>query len=303
MEKVSVVISAFNEENKLEDCLRSVEWADEIIVVNNSSTDNTEKIARKYTGQVFTKENNVMLNVNKNFGFTKAKNAWILSLDADERVSPELKDEIIQILEGNSSPNGFYIPRKNIIFGKWIEHTGWYPDLQLRLFRKGKGKFEEKHVHELLHVEGDTQTMKEHIIHYNFDSIQQFLSKTFSLYAPNEANAFMNKNYTFSYIDAIRFPFNEFLSRYFAREGYKDGFHGFVLSILMAFYHFVVFTLLWEKHGYKELEQKEVLQAFQREAKHMKSDFLYWMTHTQLKEIKNPIKSFALKVKGKIERL
>src|SRR3989344_5565695 len=161
---LSGIVSVFNGENEIEDCLKSLSFADEIIVVNNSSTDKTEDIARKYTNKIFIRPNNPMLNVNKNFGFTKAKGEWILNLDADERVSPELQKEIkSEILNprlpkpgtgGQAKPetNGYWIPRKNIIFGKWIEHTGWYPDHQLRLFKNGKGKFEERHVHEMIKV-------------------------------------------------------------------------------------------------------------------------------------------------------
>src|SRR3989344_5797566 len=137
MSKLSVAISAFNEERKIEDCLKSVSFADEIIFVDNSSTDQTLKIAKKYTLKVFTRENNLMLNVNKNFGFSKASEEWILSLDADERITDELKKEIKSIIKNNKKDvNGFWIPRKNKIFGKWMEHTGWYPDYQLRLLKK-----------------------------------------------------------------------------------------------------------------------------------------------------------------------
>src|SRR3989344_6118283 len=130
MNKVSVVISAYNEEKLLENCLKSVTWADQVIVVDNNSTDDTAKIAKKYADEVYSCPNNLMLNVNKNYGFSKATGDWILSLDADERVTDELKKEITNVVK-NDEIAGYWIPRKNIIFGKWIEHTGWYPDYQL----------------------------------------------------------------------------------------------------------------------------------------------------------------------------
>ena len=144
--KLSVVISAYNEERMIEDCLKSARFADEIILVDNQSTDKTTEIAKRYTNKIFFRTNNpLMLNLNKNFGFTKATGDWILSLDADERVSKELKEEINNIIHQSSAishqQSGYLIPRKNIIFGKWIQHGLWYPDDQLRLLRKGKGKF------------------------------------------------------------------------------------------------------------------------------------------------------------------
>src|SRR5437588_357266 len=121
---LSVVISAYNEENRITRCLESVDFADEIIFIDNSSTDTTVSIAKKYTKHIFTKENNFMLNVNKNFGFTKATGDWILCLDADEKITPELAEEIkSKISVDESIVNGYWIPRKNIIFGKWIQNS------------------------------------------------------------------------------------------------------------------------------------------------------------------------------------
>src|SRR3990167_405928 len=153
--KISVVISAFNEEDKIEDCLASAKLiADEIIFVDNTSNDKTVVIAKKYTTKIFIRPNDpVMINRNKNFGFTKVTGDWILSLDADERLTPELIREIRSKISVNQF-SGYEIPRKNIIFGKWIKHSIWWPDYNLRLFRKGKGKFPLAHVHEKLEVRG-----------------------------------------------------------------------------------------------------------------------------------------------------
>src|SRR3990167_11176741 len=182
---LSVVVSVFNGEDVLDDCLKSASFADEIIVINNSSLDRTEKIACKYTDKIFTRPNNSMLNINKNFGFSKASGDWILSLDADERITPELQKEILSTINHElSTASGYWIPRKNIIFGKWIEHTGWYPDHQLRLFKKGKGKFPEVHVHEMIKVEGSKEYLLGHIIHRNFETVSQFLRKHIEIYAP-----------------------------------------------------------------------------------------------------------------------
>jgi len=300
MSKLSVAISAFNEERKIEDCLKSVSFADEIIFVDNSSTDQTLKIAKKYTSKIFIRENNLMLNVNKNFGFSKASEEWILSLDADERISLELAKEIkSSIINHKSSVDGYWIPRKNIIFGKWMEHTGWHPDYQLRLFKKGKGKFEEKHVHEMIKLEGESEKLKSPITHYNYENISQFLQKTL-LYAENEADQLIEKGYNFSWQDCIRFPAKEFVSRFFAREGYKDGLHGLVLSLLMAFYHLVVFVNLWEKLKFKQIEEKEFLSQVKEEFVKGNKEIFFWFFKVSIDKTRNPLKKLVLRIKSKI---
>src|SRR3989338_6153583 len=296
---LSGIVSVFNGENEIEDCLKSLSFADEIIVVNNSSTDKTEDIVRKYTNKIFIRPNNPMLNVNKNFGFSKAKNEWILSLDADERVSPKLREEVKSIINKDQSSDGYWIPRKNIIFGKWIKHTGWYPDYQLRLFKKGKGKFEEKHVHEMIKLDGKSEKLEIPIIHYNYENISQFLQKTL-LYAANEADQLIEKGYNFSWQDCVRFPAKEFISRFFASEGYKDALHGLVLSLLMAFYHLIVFVNLWEKLKFKQIEEKEFLSQVKEEFVKGNKEIFFWFFKVSIDKTRNPLKKLVLRIKSKI---
>ncbi len=296
-----MVISAFNEEEKIRDCLASVSFADEVIVVDNSSTDKTAQIAKEYKAKIFTRPNNPMLNVNKNFGFAKATGEWILSLDADERITPELKKEIeSRIRNYELGINGFWISRKNIIFGKWMEHAGWYPDYQMRLFRRNKGKFPALHVHEMIEVEGKTAHLKEHILHYNFETLSQFIYKHAELYAPNEAENLLKKGYKFSVVDAVRFPAREFLSRFFAREGYKDGLHGLVLSLLLAFYHLIIFAQIWEKQGFKEYNNDNFLGIVGKELKESSKETAYWVANEKIKQSKNILEETVLKIQRKM---
>lgn len=303
MGKLSVVISAYNEEKKLPDCLESVSFADEIIVVDNESSDITVEIAKKYKAKVYSRPNNLMLNVNKNFGFTKATGDWILSLDADERVSEELRQEIQTLVSKNeSSLVGFQMPRKNIIFGKWITHTGWYPDYHLRLFKNGKGKFAEKHVHEKITSEGDIGTLSGDLIHESYDSIMQFMQKMYLIYAPNEAEQLLKNGYIFSYKDAIRFPFREFIGRYFAREGYKDGFHGLMLSLLMAFYHFIVFANLWEEK--KFIDEKVNSSALVvDELRRAAEEWRYWSYERKIRSARNIVEKVYYKLLRKLSHV
>ncbi len=294
MAKLSIVLSVYNEETKIKECLESLSTLrnipSEIVVVDNSSIDNTAKIAKKYTNKVYTHKNDPSaIDIQKNFGFEKAESEWILSIDADERITPELAEEIKSVVSTENKFAGYWIPRKNILFGKWIEHTGWYPDYQLRLFKKDIGKFEKKHVHEPLQLNGEAGYLKEHLIHENYQSISEFLRRTTEIYAPNEAQELLEKGYKLDWRDAIQFPVKEFLSRYFSREGYKDGFHGLVLSMLMAFYHFVVFAYLWEKS--KFIQYKEAnLENTEKEFKKVEKGIRYWFINEKIKSEKNPIK-------------
>lgn len=297
MSKLSVVISAYNAQDKIEDCLKSVQFVDEIVLVNNSSTDRTEEIAKKYTSKIFTRPNNPMLNINKNFGFTKATGDWILCLDDDERITLELKKEIEEVMKNKESEaSGYFIPRKNIIFGKWIEHTGWYPDPQLRLFKNGKGKFEEKHVHEMMKVTGNVEYLKEPMLHENYQSVSQFLRKMTNIYVPNEAEVLINDGYKVNFADAIKFPLKEFLTRFFAQEGYKDGFHGLMLSFLMAFYHFCIFAFVWEEQGFTEVKKGNILEETSEELRTAGKEIGFWLRNEKIKNTKSPIKKILYKV-------
>lgn len=306
---LSVVVSVFNGEQVLEGCLKSAMFADEVVVINNSSTDKTLGIAKKYTDKIFTRPNNLMLNINKNFGFSKATSDWIFCLDADEQITPELKEEILSTINSLprrqagqlSTASGYWVPRKNIIFGKWIEHTGWYPDYQLRLFRNGKGRFPEEHVHEMVKIEGKVGQLSENIVHYNYDGTSQFLQKLGTIYGPNEADQLIKKGYNFDWKDSIRFPVNEFLSRFFAREGYKDGLHGLMLSLLMAFYHLIVFSYIWEKQKFKQINDDKLLEDTEQELAHSSKELFFWFSKEKTKLIKNPLKQLFHKILRKIK--
>lgn len=296
--KVSVVISAFNEEKKIEECLKSVKKiASEIIFIDNTSTDKTVEIAKKYTDKVHIRENNLMLNVNKNYGFAKANGEWILNLDADEVLTEELSQEILD-LEDDNKTGGYFVSRKNIIFGKWIEHTGWYPDYQPRLFRSGKGKFEEKHVHEFISIDGETKHLKNPLVHLNYESISQFLDKMVRTYTISEANALIERGYIFNFSDIYKMPLKEFFSRYFARQGYKDGVHGLSISLLMGFYHFIVYLRLWEKNGFEK--RTNSLDLLSESIKYGSKDMSYWMANEKILSSRNIIKKQLFKVIRKV---
>jgi glycosyltransferase involved in cell wall biosynthesis len=298
---ISVVISAHNEENKIKECLDSIkDFADEIIFLDNSSTDRTAEIASNYTSKIFSRKNDSSnIDLQKNFGIEKATGKWIMVLDADERLTKELADEITKKIQAKSSDqiSGFLIPRKNIIFGKWIRHSGWYPDLQPRLFKNGKGKYFKKHVHEPIQIEGNVAKLDNFLIHYNYESIAQFLTKHLLIYAPNEAEELINKGYNFEWQGIIRLPLNEFLSRYFFREGYKDGFHGLALSLLMSVYYLAIFLYIWESKKFIDKDSKNISLDFTKEVSRSSKDLQYWLDAKSFNSEKNIFKKTAKIIK------
>lgn len=280
MSKLSVVITAHNSAHEIEDAIRSVSFADEIIVINNESSDQTSDVAKKLGAKVIDHNNEPSnLNKSKNFGFTKADGPWILSLDTDERVDPDLQQQITEIVEENSVEyDGYFIPRKNIIFGKWIEHGLWYPDHQLRLFKKGRGKFAAIHNHELLEVDGKTEKLTGHITHFNYHSISQYIQKIDKQYSDNEVDVFLKNGGEIFWYDALRFPIQDFLTNYFVRGSFRDGLHGLILSILQAFYMFVVFAKIWERQGFQAEDVS--LDDTRKEIKRAGKQLFYWFNHT-----------------------
>lgn len=302
MSSLSVVISAKNEEVKIKRTLQAISWADEIILVDSDSSDATASIAKKFTKKIFRRANNSMLNINKNFGFTKATGDWILCLDADEVVTEELAQEIKEILQTlNPKPQtpiiGYWIPRKNIIFGKWIQHGLWWPDKQLRLFKRGLGRFPEKHVHEYLTVDGPTDSLINPMLHYNYETVSQYLGKMDMLYTENEVANLLQSGYQLDWHDAVRFPVSDFLKVYFAQEGYKDGLHGLVLALLQACYSLVVFAKLWEK---KEFRQEEIsASSFDDELSFNSKQLGYWMVTKKISQTANPFKKLLYRLRRK----
>lgn len=286
---LSVVISAYNEEKNITACIESVRGiASEVIVVNNSSTDRTEELAKKLGARVYTQKNDPLkIDLLKNLGFDKAQSEWIFCLDADERVTPELAQEVMHTIESNTEANAFRIPRKNVIFGKWIAHTGWYPDYQLRLFKKGKGKFYQEKVHEAIVVDGQIGVLAGPLIHENYQSVNQFLSRLI-IYTDSEAQAIIKNRIKLTYLDCIKMPFDEFLRRFFTQEGYKDGLHGLVLSLLMAFYHLVIFAKVWEAEKFQESQSD--MESLTKQVKQMDNEIMFWILDAKKNQTKNPLK-------------
>ncbi len=297
-------MATFNEEKNIKDCLESVKWADEMVIVDGTSTDKTVEIAssigrsasgrKRLKTKIIVRENPLMFHINKQKAFEAATGDWILYLDADERVDGKLKKEILSAIKKRGF-NGFWIPRKNIIFGKWIKHTGWYPDYQLRLFKKDKAHLPCQSVHEQPKLSGKAGRLKNPLIHYNYQTISQFVERLNRLYTENDKNVFLSGDKKIKWQDSISFPLEEFYKRFFKEKGYRDGLHGLVLSLLQAFSSFVTFAKIWEAQGFKEVKEERFLEKVEREMVKAKKDLEYWFLTSRIHKEGSPIKKFFLK--------
>jgi glycosyltransferase involved in cell wall biosynthesis len=246
---LSVAIIAGNEEKNIGDCLESVKWADEIIVVDSESTDRTVEIARKYTDKVFVRKWEGYAP-QKQFAIEQATCDWILSLDADERASPELKEEIEKVLESETEYDGFYIPRRNFFLGKWIKSCGWYPNYQLRLFKRGRGYVTARKVHEGFVVDGKVGYLKGDIIHYTHMELKSTFAKI-NEYSSLSAEEKVHRKKVRG-IDLILHPLSAFLGHYMLRGGFRDGVHGLMVSLIHAMTNMQTYMKIWELQNVKK---------------------------------------------------
>lgn len=257
---ISVIINTKNEEANIADCIKSVHgWANEIVVVDMSSIDKTTEIAKKFAAQIYIVEDIGWVEPIRNWSFNKANYEWVLSLDADERVPRTLKDKIDEIIKDDEY-DVVKIPWKNIFFGKWIQHTLWWPDHHPRLFRKGYIKLETR-IHPEAVYKGRVLELepleKWAIVHYNAENINVWMKKI-NTYTSRENSYNKLKNLTPQGV--IDWSDAEFIGRYFYSKGYLDGLHGFILSKFMEFYRFLEFAKYWEKRGFPELFTKDSLK-------------------------------------------
>jgi len=235
---LSVVILTKNEERNIRECLASVAgWANEIVVVDDESADKTREIASQYTDKIIIKK---MDNEgrHRNFAYAQAKNPWVLSLDADERASPGLKEEIKDALNGPVKYNGFTIPRRNYIGDYWVKYGGWYPSPQLKLFRKDKFRYEEVDVHPRAFMDEPCGHLKSDIIHYSYRNLEDFLQKL-NNQTTREAKKWFQQNKPMRLGRFIWRAVDRFTRTYIGRRGYKDGFMGFTVAYFAALYQFL----------------------------------------------------------------
>jgi len=242
--RLSVTIIAWNEEERLRACLESVAWADEIVVVDAESSDKTVQLAREFTDRVWVRAWPGFA-LQKNFALDQATGDWILSMDADERVTAELAERIQSIVSADGPADGYFVPRRNLFWSAWVRHGGLYPDYQLRLFRRGAGRFVEDAVHESVKVAGRVETLGAPLLHQSYRDLEDFVRRS-NRYSTLAASDWLRRGRPVGVRDLIMKPLGRFLSMYIVRRGFLDGWRGLVLAILYAQYVFLRMAKAWE---------------------------------------------------------
>lgn len=302
MKGISTIITVIAEEVPLlPRVLGSVaDFSEEIVLVDMTGGEEVRELATSYPqAKVYNHKFVPYVEVVRNYGLSKARCDWILILDPDEEVPASLATKLVGIAE-NPIADYFRLPRKNIVFGKWMQHSRWWPDYNIRFFKRGSVAWTEMiHVVPLTKGKGEEVEAVEDnaIIHHNYASLTQYLARM-DRYSSIQAMEIGKKNYRFVWIDLIRRPMGEFMSRYFAGEGYKDGVHGLALSLLQAFSELLVYIKLWEKE--KFMEQGITAGEISQEFGSVMGDMRWWVDDMLIKN-KNVIAALPLRVKRKVK--
>ena len=250
MPKLSVTVITKDEAADIGAALDSVAFADEIVVVDSHSTDDTVAIARRHTERVFVRDWAGYVD-QKNYAASQASHDWILSLDADERVTPALADEIKATLAAAPSQQAYRIPRVTWHFGRWIRSTDWYPDYQLRLYDRRAARWTGKYVHEAVTVNGTVGRLRNELEHYAYRDIADHL-ETMDRYTTYAAQQMHESGRRATLLQVAGHPPLAFLRNYIARGGFRDGVAGLTISAMNSYYVFLKFAKLWE------LEERKV---------------------------------------------
>ena len=235
MVEIVAVILTLNEERHIRYCIRSVQWCDAVVVWDSFSTDRTCEVARECGALV----------VHHPFrGYGNQRQAamdaiaarWLFFIDADERATPELAAEVREVIATRPDVVGWWVPRHNYIFGRLVKHAGWYPDYQLRLLRPERAHWDpDRQVHELAILDGQDGYLQNVLVHYNYDSLRQFIKKQ-EKYTDYDAQVLLRKGVRPKPWSPLSMPLRHFKWRFFDLQGYRDGAHGLLLSLLMSYY-------------------------------------------------------------------
>jgi len=301
---ISAVINVRNEADDLSKCLRSLrDFANEIIVVDMHSTDASVSIAQTLGAKVFSFRPMKHVEPARNFALSKATGRWIILLDPDEYLSKTLKRELKRITT-RTDIDFVRIPRKNLILGKWFRHSNWWPNYLIRFFRRGQVNW-NKEIHSQPTTKGNGLTLldseKLAIRHHNYRSINQFVSRALR-YSAIQADELFASEYKLKTSDFVLKPVQEFNSRFFASEGYKDGIHGLIFSVLQAFAIALIYIKLWERQGASEkIVAKDSFVSASQETVY---EYSYWFTKYFREEYsRNIFKNFFIRLRLFLDRL
>lgn len=254
---ISVVILTKNEEKNIEECLKTLKWCDEVVVVDDNSEDKTVEIARKMGATVFSRALEGDFSAQRNFTLRQAQGDWILFIDADEQVSAALRAEIKKqivnkqsLLLRNSKYSGFYLRREDKIWGTTLKHGETAGVRLIRLGRKGAGKW-ARPIHETWDIKGEIGELKSPLLHLPHQTISEFLEEI-NFYSTIRARQLYNENKKTNLFEILAYPKGKFLKNYFLKLGFLDGMPGFIVALLMSFHSFLVrakLYLLWKQEG------------------------------------------------------
>lgn len=246
MPTLSVYIICMNETEMLADCLESVKWADEIIVLDSGSSDNTLEIAKRYTDKIYVNGDWQGFGIQKQRAQSYARGDWVLSIDSDERVTAELKEEILTVVKENNQDTIYAVPRLPDVFGHFLRHGGWYPARKVRLYARNKGQYGSQRVHEKLEFNAKVNTvnLKNDLLHYTYRDLEHYLVKS-AQYATEWSIQRQQRGKKSSLLKGFLHGIGCFIKIYIIKAGFLDGKYGLLIALLSGHSTFAKYADLW----------------------------------------------------------
>jgi glycosyltransferase involved in cell wall biosynthesis len=244
MQQISAALITYNEEHNITEALQSLSWVDEIVVVDSGSTDRTLEICRQFTPRIFHRDWTGYVD-QKNFAMDQARHDWIFSLDADERCSLKLQDEIQELARNEFRRSGYRIPRVAFFMGRWIRHGDWYPDYQLRLFDRKHGRWEGGRVHESVRLQEKPEYLSGEIYHFTYRSLSDYLRRL-EIYTNLAAFDYQQQGKSSTPLRLFGNPLVTFIKAYLIKRGFLDGTPGFAVAVMGAISVFFKYAKLYE---------------------------------------------------------
>jgi glycosyltransferase involved in cell wall biosynthesis len=245
MPRVSACVIAGNEEKNIEECVRSLAFCDEVVVVDSHSKDRTREVASALGARVVEHDWEGHIG-QKNFAVSLAKNDWVLCVDADERVTPELREAVLRVTASEPDCAGYEVNRRNIYLGAWVKHGGWYPDAKVRLFDRRRGKWGGTNPHDHVQVDGKTGSLGADLEHLSYRDVSHHVTKSIDFFSTISAREKLARGQGFVTLQLVFGPPLKFCKMFFLRLGFLDGWRGFIVATLGAFFVFLKYAKLWE---------------------------------------------------------
>lgn len=299
--KISAVVNTRNEAENIFACLKTLRFCDEIVVVDMESEDGTKEIAKEFTDRIYDHQAVGFVEPARNFAISKALGDWIFIIDADERVPKTLAAKLIEIADADEV-DFVRLPRKNLVFGQWLQHSRWWPDYNIRFFKKGAVEWQNE-IHSVpvtygtgLNLDDDSRLALEH---HHYRSIDEYFVRALR-YSSQQAKELIDSGYKFEPVDLISKPVGEFLSRFFAGEGYKDGLHGLVMAFLQFFSILLVYLKVWQAEENPPVKERAFTPVWQAVFRDKFREIRYWFLTTLIQESRSQTQVFFLKLRRRL---